>query len=291
MGKILIIADRGNSCVATSRGLELAAKLGHSAEVVAFAYAPLHAVPGGESGRLEARQRILDARRDEVQARIDGNAAPGQRVALKVVWMKDIHPWVVKRASSVEFAAVVKTSHQSGSFTYTSTDWHLLRECPAPVLLVAENKWHRTRPVLAALDLDTSKRSKRKLNEAILGTAKSLADALGVELKIISAINVPTLLSDLDLVDPVTYAKEHREALMPHLKELASLHAVPEKDFVTKRGPVDKVITSQAAKVRAQIVVMGTVARQGIKAKLIGNTAESVLQHLRTDVLAIKPGA
>jgi universal stress protein E len=36
---------------------------------------------------------------------------------------------------------------------------------------------------------------------------------------------------------------------------------------------------------------MGTVGRQGIKAKLLGNTAESVLHHLKTDVLALKPGA
>jgi universal stress protein E len=289
MGKILIIADRGSSCIATSRGLELAAKLGHSAEVVAFAHAPLDQVPGGEPARLDARQKILDARREEAQARIDRFASDGQRVALKVVWMKDIHPWIVKRASSVAFAAVVKTAHDTGSVTYTSTDWHLLRECPAPMLLVAENKWHRTRPVLAALDLDTKNKSKRRLNESILRTAKGLAEALGVELAIISAIDVPTLLADLDLVDPKTYAQERREDLLPHLKELASAVDVPEKAFVTKRGPVDKVITSQAAKVRAQIVVMGTVARQGLKAKLLGNTAESVLHHLRTDVLAIKP--
>jgi len=289
MGKILIIADRGNSCIATSRGLELAAKLGHSAEVVAFAYAPLEQVPGGESARVDARQKILDARREEAQARIDRCVSDGQRVALKVVWMKDIHPWIVKRAGSVNLAAVVKTAHDTGSVTYTSTDWHLLRECPAPMLLVAENKWHRTRPVLAALDLDTKNKSKRRLNETILTTAKDLAEALGVELAIISAIDVPVLLADLDLVDPKTYAKERRESLLPHLKQLAKLADVSEKSFVTKRGPVDKVITSQAAKVRAQIVVMGTVARQGLKAKLLGNTAESVLHHLRTDVLAIKP--
>ncbi len=168
MGKILIVADRGKSCAATSRGLELAAKLGHQAEVVAFAYAPLNRVTGGESARVEARQRILDARREEVQERIDKFASGEQRVALKVVWMKDIHPWINKRAASVDFAAVVKTSHATGSLTYTSTDWHLLRECPAPVLLVAENKWHRTKPVMAALDLGSKKKSKRALNEKIL---------------------------------------------------------------------------------------------------------------------------
>ena len=75
---------------------------------------------------------------------------------------------------------------------------------------------------------------------------------------------------------------------MPYLKSLASTHDVSEKDFKTKRGPVDKVIVSYAARVRAQIVVLGTVARQGLSAAIIGNTAEEVLQHLRTDVLALK---
>lgn len=41
MGKILTIADLQDKCSATSRGLELAHRLGHSAEVVAFTYAPL----------------------------------------------------------------------------------------------------------------------------------------------------------------------------------------------------------------------------------------------------------
>ena len=49
------------------------------------------------------------------------------------------------------------------------------------------------------------------------------------------------------------------------------------------------MVVSQAAKVGAQIVVMGTVGRTGVKARLMGNTAEKVLGHLKTDVLAIKP--
>ena len=289
MGKILIVADREKDSIAVARGLELAAKLGHSAEVVAFAYTPLTGVPGGESGRAKAKQEVLDARRKDVEECIEAASQKGQKVALKVVWMKEIHAWITKRATSTQFAAVVKTSHATGTFTHTSTDWHMLRECPAPILLVAENKWHRTRPVLAALDLDTNKRSKKKLNEAILRSATELATALGVEMKIIAALEVPTLLADLDIVDPRTYANERREELMPHLKSLAKSFDIPEKEFVTKRGPVDRVIQSEAAKVRAQIVVMGTVARQGIKAKLMGNTAESVLATLRTDVLALKP--
>lgn len=299
MGKILIVADQGETCVATSRGLELAAKLNFDVEVVAFAFADLDGVAGGKQQQVAMRQKILDRRRAQLEARIERFQTPKQRVALKVVWLKDIHPWVLKRVAGTKvagtkvagskFAAVIKTSRDSGSFVYTSTDWHLLRECPVPILIAAENKWHRTRPVLATLDLGATKRVKKELNSKVLGAAKQLAEALGVELKIISAIAVPQVLSDMDLIDPATYAKEHREQMLPHLKALAKEHGIPEKTFTIKRGPVDKVITSYAAKARAQLVVMGTVGRQGIKAKVVGNTAESVLHHLRTDVLALKP--
>jgi len=51
---------------------------------------------------------------------------------------------------------------------------------------------------------------------------------------------------------------------------------------------VEKVISSEAAKERAQLLVMGTVGRRGVQARLLGNTAEKVLRYIRTDVLAMK---
>lgn len=289
MGKLLIVADQHDSSSAIERGLKLARKLGHSVEVVAFVYAPLQRVAAGKAEQGVMKKRILEGRRAQVEDRISRFSKEGQAVALKVVWLEDIHPWITKRAASTSFDAVIKTSHASGSFGYTSTDWHLLRDCTAPVLLVAQKKWQRTKPVLAALDLGTRSRSKQKLNDEILRQAKKIAEALKVELRIIAAIEVPTLLADLDLVDPVAYAKEHREAMLPQIRKLAAAHDLPEKAFQCKRGPVAMVITSVAAKARAQLVVIGTVGRSGLKARVIGNTAEEVLQHLHTDVLAIKP--
>ena len=61
--------------------------------------------------------------------------------------------------------------------------------------------------------------------------------------------------------------------------------------FFAVLGPVEKVIASQAASKRAQMVVMGTVGRRGVKARLVGNTAEKVLKHLNTDIIALKPEA
>lgn len=288
MGKLLIVADLQKKCFATPRGLELAYKLGLSTEVVAFTYTALSRLHLDNAAQAEVKKQLLAEREASMQERIDEYAQPGQKVKLKVVWHKDIHPWIIKRAGS-GFEAVVKTGHRTESIGYTSTDWHLLRECPAPVLIVTDRKWHRTKPILAAVDLSATGRQKKRLNHSIIEHAKRYASALDTELRVISALEIPTLLSDLDLVDPLAYEKQQKEAMQPQLRQLAAAHDLPEKLFRIKRGPVDKVISSDAAKVRAQLVVMGTIGRKGLRARLIGNTAESVMRHLRTDVLTLKP--
>lgn len=289
MGKILVIADIEDKCFATPRGLELAFRLGHAVDVVAFCYTSLKALKLTTTEQAEIRERLVAQREESVQKRIDKWSHPEQKVQLKVVWGKEIHAWVNKQCAGDKYLAVVKTGNRSESMIHTPTDWQLLRECPAPVFLVAEKKWHRTKPILAALDLSTTLAQKKKLNHKVLGAAKLLAATLDVELKIICGIQIPTLLSDLDLIDPVAYEKEARESMQPQIRKLAAAHELPETAFRCKRGPAEKVITSRAAKVRAQVVVMGTVGRTGVKARLMGNTAEKVLQHMKTDVLAIKP--
>jgi universal stress protein E len=288
VGKLLVVADLQQKCFATPRGLELAHKLGLATEVVAFTYTALSRLNMDNAGQAEVKKQLMAEREASIQQRIDQYARPGQKVKLKVVWLKDIHPWIIKRASR-GFEAVVKTTHRSESAGYTSTDWHLLRECAAPVLLVTDRKWSRTKPILAAVDLQAAARQKIQLNHAIVEHAVRYAQALDAELQIISALEIPRLLSELDLVDPLAYEKDQKAIMQPHLVKLAAAHNLPETLFRIKRGPIDKVISSEAARVRAQLVVMGTIGRKGIRARLIGNTAESVLRHLRTDVLTLKP--
>ena len=210
MAKLLIIADMGQQCAATPRGLELAARLGLAVDVVAFTYAPLGGLNVTAAEKTTLRKRLLDERENTVQARIDKYRREGQKVSLTTVWEKDLHRWVNKHCAGDGYVAVVKTGHRSESLVHTSLDWQLLRECPAPVLIVAEKRWHRARPVLATLDLGSSVATKRRLNRRVLETAKKLAGALGVELEIIAAIEVPVLLADLDLVDPAAYAGRPR---------------------------------------------------------------------------------
>ncbi|MFT4519105.1 MAG: universal stress protein E [Halioglobus sp.] len=289
MAKILIIADQSKTCSATPRGLELAAKLGLDVEVVAFSYTSFKSLRLKPAEQAKMKKRVLKDREQATKALIKKYQVRGQKIALKVLWEKDVERWVCKQCAGGRYAAVVKTGSKSHTVVHSSVDWQLLRECAAPVLLVAQKKWHRAKPVLVTLDLSSTVARKRALNRKVLEAGRDLAAALEVELKIITAIEIPALLSDLDLVDPIAYVRDAREAMKPQIKKLAADFGIPEKAFYCKRGPVEQVIASQAAKVRAQIVVMGTVARTGVRARLLGNTAERVLRFMKTDVLAIKP--
>jgi len=287
MGKILIIADRDKHSTAINRGLELARRLGCSAEIVAFCYTSLRPLRLKASERSAVKKRLISEREDQVGALIEQACQQGQKVKLIMAWEKDVAPWVIKRCTR-PYIAVIKTGCRSESFLYTSTDWQLLRECPRAVLIVAGKKWQRTRPVLASVDLASKMPEKIALNHEVISQAKLYADALATPLSIITAIEVPTLLADLDLLDPVAYAREIKAEMKPLISELAAAHDLPEKLFRIKKGPVARVISSEAARARAQLLVMGTVGRRGIKARLLGNTAEDVLRHIRTDVLAVK---
>ena len=288
-GKILIIADAEDKCSATPRGLQLAAKLGLATDVVAFTYESMGGLQVSASEKQTLRKHLLDQREKSVASRIEKFQTGDQKVSLKTVWEKDLNAWVNKQCANGRYLAVVKTGRRSESLIHTSLDWQLLRECPAPVLIVAEKRWHRARPVLATLDLQSKAAAKNALNKRVLEAAILLSDALGVELQVITAIEIPVLLADLDLVNPAAYVRDAKAAMAPRISELAKAHNLPESIFHCKRGPVERVIASQAASVGAQIVVMGTVCRKGVKARLMGNTAEKVLRHLKTDVLAIKP--
>jgi universal stress protein E len=49
------------------------------------------------------------------------------------------------------------------------------------------------------------------------------------------------------------------------------------------------VIPDLAEHLQAGVVVLGTLGRTGISAAFIGNTAEHVIDHLKCDLLVIKP--
>ncbi|HEY2340029.1 MAG TPA: universal stress protein, partial [Steroidobacteraceae bacterium] len=73
------------------------------------------------------------------------------------------------------------------------------------------------------------------------------------------------------------------------LERLAGHAGVPAaRRHLIARHPSD-AIEQAAAETGSAIVVMGALARSGLRRLLIGNTAERVLDHLPCDLLVVKP--
>ena len=287
---VLIVADReGGHQVALQRGLSLAKTMAWDAEVVAFCYESTASL--GQSDQAEAQRRLQARCRESLEARIREHRPEGVAVKPIVAWEKSIHQWVNSRARRNQVNVVVKTGHRSETLLYTPTDWHLLRECEAPVLIVTDRNWHPMRSVVAAVDLGSRSRVKQNLNDALVRTAKDYANALKCSLYVIYVIHVSPVLKDLDVIDVRTHVDKVRRRLQPEIAAFAHRHEIAEDRFRIEWGEVHRVVPSMTARLKAQMIVMGTVGRLGVAARLIGNTAERVLTRLSADVLALKPAA
>ena len=232
MSLVLIIADRPDERqVAISRGLELAEKMGWGAQIVGFAYENLNEMGISDTAkRDQAKKKLLSLRRKEVDQEI-ARVKSKVRIAVSVVWHKSIHLWVDQQCARKKYAAVIKTGHRTESFLYTPTDWHLLRECPAPVIIAAEKKWRATKPIVAAVDLVSKNRVNRQLTDSVIATARQYSEALGCDLYVVHAVHIPAVLTELDLVDEYSHARKRREEIQPQVLKLAAAHSLPVSSF------------------------------------------------------------
>jgi universal stress protein E len=79
----------------------------------------------------------------------------------------------------------------------------------------------------------------------------------------------------------------HREGL----RALAARHGIAPAQVHLEAGDARELIPEVALRRRADLVVMGAVSRSRLRQLLVGSTAESVLDRLECDVLAVKPAA
>lgn len=287
MEQILVIADLpGGEQTAINRAVQLSKFKNKPLHIVFFCYQNLRHL---NTDAEEVKQAVIDSVTSDAKLSLKVLVPKDVECTFEVVWEKHIHGWVCDYADKHHPSFVVKTAHRSETIFYTPTDWHLLRECEAPIYLVSDEKWRKTPNVLAAIDLETSNQSKQDLNHEILRRASIFTEENNTELHVCYTLSFSTMLRDLGMQyqDELEIKAETR--LEPILKELSEKYDIPLSHFHIKAGKPELVIPSTAANCKTGLVVIGTVGRQGLKAKVIGNTAESILSLLKTDVLALKP--
>ncbi len=293
MKNLLVIADKkGGKNIALTRALALQDCTGAKITLLGFCYADIHHPEAPEIAKLSRRQlenKVVEKRRQELKELVKQLKIKPSAVAIEVQWSKTISQAIIAYCDNHPVDMVIKSGNRSETILYTSTDWRLFRECSAPVMIAASKSWRKKPRVLVALDFAAKAKSKAKLNHAIMQHAQTLATAMGEEVHVAYAVTVPEVLADLDLINPKKYAWEKRRKLQPEIDRFCEKYNLGKEYLHIRQGSAEKVVPSIASKLKADVVVTGTLGRKGVKGKLLGNTAEGILSRARTDIIAIKP--
>ena len=290
----------GNAPPALGKAAQLARAL--AAELVLFQAIDTPLSLEDHLARGRGVTDIERGKREPCLARLERQARRlrrlGIRVKVSAEWDYPAYEAIVRAAGRVGADLIVAERHPgrhvAASFLHL-TDWELLRLAPLPVLLVKRRGLYRRPRVLAAVDPDRRYAKPVQLDREILEAGALLAAALHGRLHAVHAYSPLPLtaytrgtLSEEILTD---MQRRTARAAAEKLERLAGPAGIPaSRRHLIARHPRD-AIEQSAAEIRSAVVVMGALARSGLRGFLIGNTAERVLDQLPCDLLVVKPRA
>lgn len=251
----------------------------------------IHAVLFVEHESAEKFATIFKERTAWLAEQVTPYIADGFTITCEVVPFTSLYKSVIEVAGKHGVDFVIKPMRQHSLFQTvirTSTDWNLIRHCPFPLLLVSELDSTRGKPILAAIDVRSGDDNHDTLNTVVLKQALRLSEVLDSETHITTAFNMPTPMAAVGSVDATPYPTAS-DIMKDHSKGVAEiLGDTKVAEVHVEEGSPAYAINTVANRIGAGVIVIGTVARKGIKGAVIGNTAEGVLEAAKCDVLVVK---
>lgn len=295
--KILAIIDpTTEQQKALNRAIELAQKTNASItaflSIYDFSYEMTTMLSGEE--REAMRQSLINDRLEWLNDVIQSLDHQNINIDCKVIWHNRPFEPIIEQVLHQGYDIVIKGTHEHDklkSVIFTPTDWHILRKCPCPVLLVKDHLWPENGNILASLNVGSDEQEHQSLNNIITEEAKNLAKLISGNVHLVNSF--PGTPVNIAIEIPEFNANEYNDSMLQHHQQAMSEHAnkfgITEQFTHVEEGLPEDVIESLSTKLDAELVILGTIGRTGISAALIGNTAEHVIDRLNCDVLALKP--
>lgn len=233
------------------------------------------------ASRHDFKHKTLADARQWLDEQLEPCKVAGLSFSKEIVWNRK---WVDAAMHSIAKSTcdlVIKSSfHHSKSrrFYSATSDFKLMRHCACPILFAHQTQEWKSNKVLACVDLESTDSKHARLNGVIVRDARAIADIVGMDLYIGIAHK-----NDLD-IDKLPIKGHGHEV---DLQQLGELYDVDASRVFLRQGDTVKTLKGVCDELDPSIVVMGTLARTGIKGKLIGNTAEKLLDLIEADVLTV----
>ena len=157
------------------------------------------------------------------------------------------------------------------------------------MLLAANKRRRNVKDVLAAIDLRTRDRKHRTLNLKVLDAASRFARAQGAKLHCVAVVEYSEVLRDLDIISVPEVRREVVAKTADLLDALVNRHDIARSRIHRPAGKVGQMVAVTARKINASLIVVGSAARRGPSAELLGGSAEKILSKAPCDVLTVHP--
>lgn len=266
---LVLINPEKDEQVALDKAIRISARLGNT---ITALVRQKHAVPH-LMATLDNKLRVASDKEIEVSVKISPERD----------WLEALHSTL----DEDEYGLVIKEPHTSRltDHVFLPEDWKLLRSAQIPVLLVkADNDWDNS-SLLLCVDGNPQDRDHNKLNERIVKAGRLISEVGQADIHLFSAC--PSEMQDV-AQQPVSHSaltNGYRESC----RGLVSPELVSDSQIHIDSGPAELLIPEFAGQVDAKLVIIGTVARKGLKGVLLGNTAEQILKRVSCDLLVVSP--
>lgn len=297
LNNILVIFDeKHDTQTAMLRAIELSRLTQARIHIIATVYSNLNVIDGELHIDTEQilREGLQSRLNKELRDYIDTLDAAGIDISYESLWSPHPHLDIASLCERETFDLLIKTANKHGRFEgifHTPLDWHLLRECPCPVLLVSEDKWPEGSSILVAINANSDDKAHSHLNTMLIKTANYFGLLLNHTVYVVNACPPLPILIDLEYtaIDPGTYFNNMHKIARDNILDIIKSYDLDESNIKIIDGNPEEAIPRVAQEMKSRLIILGTVSRTGLKGFVMGNTAEHLLHNPSCDVLALKP--
>lgn len=213
---------------------------------------------------------------------------------LSICWCDHAYQAVYDNSEDYSFDLVIKSAAKHHSIldrVMQHQDWNLLKQCPAPVLLVKNKSSWDARNILAAIDATSLDEAHKAINDHIFEYSELLNKDRLYDVHLVNSYPIMslTLASLPDTPIPEDLQQYVTEQHVDACEVIANKFNIPEEFIHVREGEPEEVITDIAKEIDADVILIGILPEEDMQSIILGSTVEHVLDSARSDILAIKP--
>ena len=153
----------------------------------------------------------------------------------------------------------------------TDSKWDLVRRAKCEVVIIGHAITGPLRCIVAAVNTESNDEEDKLLNVKVLERGKFISDFYEADFHVVNSYKGTEDFPDRDAIQRIV--------------------DVPKENIFVDMGKPEEIISNFADSVNADLVIIGTKSRHGLKGALMGNTNERLLDRITdVDVMAIHTG-